>query len=382
MAYRPGAFRSIALTCALALSSSYAEETAPDSGGMRPEDIRVIAEVLDRVKSDYYKPVDDQMLLRKALTAFLGALDPYSKYLSPKDMERLRGKAAGKEVGSVGLEIQAKNNAVRVIAPIDGSPAAEAGIVSGELIVKIDGAATEGFTTEEIVDQLRGPIGSEVELTLADPKSSATRRVSIARASVIGGQPSVSLPFPGTSLIRVSQFSSQTASAIRHRLASLEASDRQRIILDLRNNPGGLLNGCIDTANLFLPPGAPIATLRGRSRENNRAFVASAISSASELQAVPMVVLINGGTAAGSEIVAAALHENHRAALIGTKTFGSGTVQTILPLVEGGAIKFTTAEWSTPDGHAIENAGITPDIVSPDEDSLKASKRLFDTATE
>jgi carboxyl-terminal processing protease len=361
----------LALTAGVVLGASitlthgvWAERQAAQSAQAQAiqdrDDLRGFVEVLNKVKADYVEPVDDKTLLQNAMRGMLSGLDPHSAYMDKEEFKDMNVVTTGK-FGGLGIEVQMQGGLVRVVSPIDDTPAAKAGIKPGDLIVKIDDAPVQGMTINDAVNKMRGEPGTKVKLIVVrdntpQPLTFDLRRDVIKVASVRGR-----MLEPGYAYIRISQFQTDTGKAFDDQLAKLKkqaGGELKGLVLDLRNNPGGVLNAAVDVSDALLEKG-PIVSIRGRDAESNHEFDATP---GDELDGKPLVVLVNGGSASAAEIVAGALQDQHRGILVGTKTFGKGSVQTIIPLQNEDAIKITTARYYTPSGRSIQAEGITPDV--------------------
>ncbi len=328
------------------------------------EDIQTFAAVYRAVKDAYVEPVDDAVLMRAAIRGLLSGLDPHSEYLDTRGMTELDEETTG-EYGGVGLEVLFLDGSLRVIAPIDDTPAARAGIKSGDVIVRIDGQTIVAGDGERAIDRLRGMPGSEIALTVSRegsdlPLELTLRREVIRTASVRARQVE-----PGYLYVRISQFQQETGDELRRKLRRTIAKANGPVrgaVLDLRSNPGGLLNAAVEVSDAFLDQGLIVST-RGRLDETDTTFNASR---GDLIDGAPLVVLVDGGTASAAEIVAGALKDHHRGLVMGSRTFGKGSVQTVLPLSTGDAVKLTTARYFTPNGTSIQASGIRPDIALAD----------------
>ncbi len=339
-----------------------AKREAPETtaGDLPLEDMRTFVEILNRVKSDYVEPVKDADLLENAIRGMLDGLDPHSAYLSADEFREISISTSGK-FGGLGIEVQLQNGFVRVVAPIDDTPAFKAGIQAGDLIVRIDETPVKGLTLNDAVKMMRGEPGSKVNLTILRDNVEQPFKVSVTRAIIQVQSVKSKLLEPGYGYLRITQFSTETGKSVGEELAKLRKENKttlKGLILDLRNNPGGVLNASVDVSDAFLESGN-IVSIKGRLSETNKNFDATA---GDLLGGQPMVVLVNGGSASASEIVAGALQDHGRAVVMGEKTFGKGSVQTILPLQNNAALKLTTARYYTPKGRSIQAEGITPDI--------------------
>ncbi|SHE71177.1 carboxyl-terminal processing protease [Modicisalibacter ilicicola DSM 19980] len=321
-------------------------------------DIQTFAEVFERIKRAYVDEVDDSTLLRNAMRGMLGELDPHSTYLSSKDFEALRESTEG-EFGGIGIEVGMQDGQLTVIAPIDDTPAAEAGLQPRDAILRIDGKVTDRLSLEEAVTLMRGEPGSEIELTILREGENSPRTVTLTREIIRNESVKSEMLEPGYGYLRISQFQNSTGKQVRDALGNLsEKAPLDGLILDLRNNPGGVLNSAIEVADAFIDSGLVVYT-EGRLPDSDMRFSATPDTAAPE---VPMVVLINGGSASAAEIVAGALQDQRRAVIMGTTSFGKGSVQQVMPLGNGDGVKLTTALYFTPDGRSIQAKGIAPDV--------------------
>ncbi len=326
------------------------------------EQLDLFGDIFERIRAQYVEEVDSAKLIEAAINGMLTSLDPHSSYLSPDDANDMRVQTRG-EFGGLGIEVTQQDGWVKVVSPMDGTPADAAGIQSGDLITAVDGESLMGFTLDEAVDLMRGPVGSEIVITVVREGVSEPFDVSIIRDTI--KLTAVRVRQEGDSIIlRITTFNDQTFSNLAEGLAKQieEAGGIDKVngvIVDLRNNPGGLLNQAVFVADAFLDEGEIVST-RGRNPEDGERFNATAGDLTSGL---PIVVLINGGSASASEIVAGALQDHRRAIVIGTKSFGKGSVQTVMPLRGDGAMRLTTARYYTPSGRSIQALGIQPDII-------------------
>jgi carboxyl-terminal processing protease len=337
-----------------------AKREAPEAAELPLEDMRTFVEILNRVKSDYVEPVKDQDLLESAIRGMLDGLDPHSAYLSADEFREVSISTSGK-FGGLGIEVQMQNGFVRVVAPIDDTPAHKAGLQSGDLIVRIDETPVKGLTLIDAVKLMRGEPGSKVSLTVLREAVEQPFKVSVTRAIIHVQSVKSKLLEPGYGYLRITQFSTETGKSLDEEMKKLLKENKGELnglILDLRNNPGGVLNAAVDVSDAFLDKGN-IVSIKGRLSETNKDFDAT---TGDLLRSKPIVVLINGGSASASEIVAGALQDHGRAVVMGEKSFGKGSVQTILPLQNNAALKLTTARYYTPKGRSIQAEGITPDI--------------------
>lgn len=335
------------------------------------EDLQTFTEVFARIKRDYVEPVSDEELLQNAISGMVSGLDPHSSYLTPQEYNDLQVGTQG-EFGGLGIEVGMENGFIKVIAPIDGTPAQRAGIQAGDLIIRIDGHPVKGMSLQDAVERMRGEPGTDITLTIVRGDEAAFD-VTITRDIIQVESVSHRMLAPGFGYLRVSQFQSRTGEDV---IAALEAlrqeagGDLRGLVLDLRNNPGGVLNAAVEVADAFLTEGRIVYT-EGRVERADMGFTATPNDM---LNGAPLVVLVNGGSASASEIVAGALQDHNRAVIMGRPTFGKGSVQSILPLPDGAALKLTTARYFTPSGRSIQAEGIVPDVrianvrVVPEED--------------
>lgn len=339
----------------------FADKTAAqDSGALPLSELQNFVEILNRVKSDYVEPVSDKKLLDAALHGMLSGLDPHSAYMDQDEYKDMNAVTSGK-FGGLGIEVQAEDGVVRVVAPIDDTPAAKAGIQPGDLIVKIDDTAVSGMSLTDAVDKMRGDPGTKIKLTIVRKNAPKPIVVTLTREIIHVKSVRGKLLEPGYGYVRISQFSSDTGDGLVNEVKKLkkEAGGKlQGLVLDLRNNPGGVLTAAVQVSDAFIDKG-PIVSIRGRDADSNHVWNAKP---GDMLDGAPIVVLVNGGSASASEIVSGALQDDHRALIVGTRTFGKGSVQTIMPMPDGTALRLTTARYYTPSGHSIQGEGILPDI--------------------
>jgi carboxyl-terminal processing protease len=324
------------------------------------EDLRAFTEVFGKVKTDYVETVDDKDLLENAIKGMLAGLDPHSSYLNREEFKEMRIGTDGK-FGGLGIEVSMENGFVKVIAPIDDTPAQRAGIKAGDIIVRLDDTPVKGMTLNDAVKIMRGEPGTDILLTVVREGEEAPLKITITRDIIRIKSVRGRTLEPGYGYIRISQFQSGTGTSMRKQLSELKkenGGDLKGLVLDLRNNPGGVLNASVSVADAFVKKGKIVYT-EGRVKDSLLTFNASPNDL---LKDAPIVVLVNGGSASASEIVAGALQDHHRAIIMGTKTFGKGSVQTIMPMNNGAALKITTARYFTPSGRSIQAEGIEPDI--------------------
>lgn len=320
-------------------------------------ELRTFTEVLERIRTSYVEPVDDATLLESAIRGMLEGLDPHSAYLEPDAFRGLQDTTSG-QFGGLGIEVGQEDGMLKVISPIDDTPASRAGIEPGDLIVKIDDHPVKGMSLMDAVERMRGPAGSKIILTLVR----GTGRpfdVELERAVIKIKSVRTETLEPGYAYVRITQFQNNTGGELRRSLKNLTSKgDLKGLVLDLRNNPGGVLQSAVEVADSFLTDGLIVYT-KGRLPNSEMRFNASATNPGKD---IPLVVLINGGSASASEIVAGALQDRGRAVIMGTDSFGKGSVQTVLPLNNDRALKLTTALYYTPNGRSIQAQGIVPDI--------------------
>ena len=349
---RPLPFLLLALFMGLSTATVAAEDELPVA------DVQNFAEVFERIKRAYVHEVDDSTLLRNAMRGMLSELDPHSAYLSSEDFEALRESTEG-EFGGIGIEVGMQNGQLTIIAPIDDTPAARAGLQPRDVILRIDDQPTERLSLEEAVGLMRGDAGEDIDLTILSSGENSPQTHTLTREIIRSQSVKSELLEPGYGYLRISQFQTRTGEQVRDALLQLrEEAPLDGLILDLRNNPGGVLDGAIEVADAFLDSGLIVYT-EGRLADSAMRFFATSATQAPE---VPMVVLINGGSASAAEIVAGALQDQHRAVVMGTSSFGKGSVQQVMPLGNGEGLKLTTALYFTPEGRSIQAQGISPDI--------------------
>jgi carboxyl-terminal processing protease len=337
------------------------------------EDLKIFAEIFGKIKSDYVEDIDDSQLLNDAIKGMLDGLDPHTVYLDPDSFREMNIDTHG-EFGGLGLEVTMENGVIRIVAPIDDTPAHKAGLKSGDLIISMDGVQVKGLSLGESVSLMRGKPGSEIVLTIVRKDRPEPFEVTLKRAIIQLESVRAELLETGFGYVRVIQFQTGTATSLRQQLARLarEAGTALKgLVLDLRDNPGGVLDGAIQVSDTFLRDGLIVST-RGRAEDSEVTFSASPKD---YLNDAPLVVLVNGGSASASEIVAGALQDHGRALILGTTTFGKGSVQTILPMLNGAALKLTTARYYTPNDRSIQATGITPDVVSQPAESSQTLDR-------
>jgi carboxyl-terminal processing protease len=370
-----GSMKMTKIGVALLVGTSFAAGCAVASnGGMFPaaaqgtdqqETYRLLTlfnTVLERVRADYVEPVPDRTLMNNALNGMLTGLDPHSAYMTQRQWDDMESETSGK-FGGIGLEVTDNGGLLQVISPIDGTPAAAAGLLPGDLITAVDGKTVQGLSLNDAVAEMRGSPNTTVALIVKREGVPDPIAVTLTR-KIIQVETVKSRLIDNIGVIRISEFTERTDPGLRAAIKSLQTQaggHLRGLILDLRNDPGGLLDQAIAVSNDFLPAGTIVST-RGRHSEDNQSWTARASDDVSGN--LPMVVLTNNGSASASEIVAGALQDDHRALVLGTQSFGKGSVQTIYPLQQGnGAIRLTTARYFTPSGRSIQGVGITPNVV-------------------
>lgn len=326
------------------------------------EQLDLFGDIFERIRSDYVEEVDDKKLIEAAINGMLSSLDPHSSYLPPQDYDDMKVQTRG-SFGGLGIEVSQENGVVKVVSPMDGTPAAAAGIQAGDFITHVDGESVMGLTLDDAVEKMRGPVGSEITITVVREDTPEPFDVTLVRDTIkltaVRGRLEAN-----TAVLRITTFNDQTYPNLEESLKKLadEAGGIDKlngVVLDLRNNPGGLLTQAIAVSDAFLDEGEIVST-RGRKPEESERFNATPGDLS---QGKPVVVLINGGSASASEIVTGALQDHHRAIVVGTKSFGKGSVQTVMPIRGEGAMRLTTSRYYTPSGRSIQALGIAPDIV-------------------
>ncbi|MDD4963319.1 MAG: S41 family peptidase [Gallionella sp.] len=374
---------SLGLFAGVALSLQFAAHADKESAAipLPVEELRAFSEVFGRIKSDYVESVSDKKLIAGAINGMVSGLDPHSSYLDAEAFKELQVGTQG-EFGGLGIEVGMEDGLVKVISPIEDTPAFQAGIKSGDLIVKLDDTLVKGLTLNDAVKKMRGKPGSKIVLTVIRKDVPKPLLFTLSRAVIKVQSVKPKLIEPGYAFIRVTQFQEHTTENLGAALEKLfkeNKGEMKGLILDLRNDPGGLLNGAVGVSAAFLAKDALVVYTEGRTADAQMRLTArpedylrgegskNALKNLpAEVKTVPMVVLVNGGSASASEIVAGALQDHKRAVIMGTQTFGKGSVQTILPLGNNTAVKLTTARYYTPGGRSIQAKGIVPDIIVED----------------
>jgi carboxyl-terminal processing protease len=373
---------SVGLILGLMLSLTYSAVAEKMVKQQLPiEDLRAFAEVFGKVKSDYVEPVEDKKLLSEAISGMLTGLDPHSSYMDADAFKDMQAATQG-EFGGLGIEVGMEDGLVKVVSPIEDTPAYKAGIKSGDLIMKLDETPVKGMTLNDAVKRMRGKPDTNIELTVLRKNETKPLKFTLTRAVIKNKSVKYKLVEPGYAYARVTQFQEHTGEDLAKAIKLMDAENKgpfKGFILDLRNDPGGLLNGAVGVSAAFLPKGELVVYTEGRAPDAKMQLTAIPENYVrggvredylrdlpAYLKTVPMAVLINNGSASASEIVAGALQDHKRATILGTQSFGKGSVQTIMPMNNGAAIKLTTARYFTPKGRSIQAKGIVPDIIVED----------------
>ena len=353
-----GAAATLAAPQALSYMSPAAYAAAADTY----RQLNLFGDVFDKIRNDYVEKPDEAKLIEAAINGMLASLDPHSSYMDAKSFKDMQVQTKG-EFGGLGIEVTQEDGIIKVVTPIDDTPAAKAGILSGDVITAIDDTPTQGLTLDQAVEKMRGAINSPVKLKIVRGPKKEIKELTVVRDLIRVQSVRSHVEDGDIGYIRITQFTEQTADGLKAAIEKLKteipADKFKGFILDLRNNPGGLLDQSIDVVNSFIDRGEIVST-RGRTPEETQRFDARPGGDLSGGK--PLVVLINGGSASASEIVSGALQDHKRATLIGTRSFGKGSVQTIMPLGQEGALRLTTARYYTPSGRSIQAKGIEPDI--------------------
>lgn len=348
------------LIAALPVRADTNADPASDKAVLPLDELRTFADVFQQIRAGYVKDVPDSKLLEYAIDGMLTNLDPHSVYLTEKAFDQLQDATTG-EFSGLGIEVGMDGGYVKIIAPIDDTPAAKAGLQSGDVILQIDHHPMRGVSLNEAIKMMRGPKGSTIELQIGRPGQSQPFDVTLTRDRIKSVSVRHKWLEPGYGYLRISQFQTRTGEDIAKQLKKLMEKPMKGLVLDLRNNPGGVMGAAIDVSNQFLDKGTIVYT-EGRLPQAEERFEADGKDPSG---AVPLVVLINGGSASASEIVAGALQDQGRAVVMGERSFGKGSVQTVLPISKDRAVKLTTALYFTPNGRSIQAQGIEPDVVVP-----------------
>lgn len=352
---------SLFLTTVAIANTEQDTEQNNEAGTLPLDELRIFSEVFAKVKNDYVEIIDDRELIENAIRGMLEGLDPHSAYLDKEHYNDLQEGTSG-EFGGLGIEVGMEDGFVKVISPIDDTPAKRAGIEAGDLIIKLDEQSVKGMALNDAVKLMRGKPGSDIIITVVREGEDKPIKITITRDIITVKSVRSKMLEPGFGYIRVSNFQTHTAEDTRKSLEKLKKENDDGLsglILDLRNNPGGILNAAVGVSDLFLDNGLIVYT-EGRIKDSKLTFTAKPTDM---LKDAPIIVLVNGGSASASEIVAGALQDHNRAIIMGERTFGKGSVQTILPMNDEAALKLTTARYFTPSGRSIQASGIEPDII-------------------
>ena len=364
------------LVTGILISLNYSASASKEEASALPvEELRTFADVFNAIKQGYVEPIDDKKLITYAISGMLSNLDPHSAYLDADAFKDLQVSTQG-EFGGLGIEVGMEDGFVKVVAPIDDTPAFKAGVKAGDLIVKLDDTPVKGMTLSDAVKRMRGKPKTQITLTIVRKGETKPILLTLTREKIKVQSVKSKMLESGYGYMRISQFQEETVADVAKQLDKLYKQGELRgLVLDLRNDPGGLLHGAVGVAATFLPAKALVVSTDGRTEDSKSKFLATPEDYVRghhedflkklppEIKSVPLVVLINGGSASASEIVAGALQDHKRAVLMGTQTFGKASVQTVLPLSNNTAIKLTTARYYTPNGRSIQAKGITPDVV-------------------
>jgi carboxyl-terminal processing protease len=364
--FKASALVAVGFLCALLLlrDGAHAERSEGTPAGaamdLPVQDLRLFSEVLGIIRQNYVEPVSDSDLLKNAIRGMLSGLDPHSAYLEKEEFQELKEGTSG-EFGGLGIEVGMEDGFVKVVSPIDDTPAQKGGIRAGDLVIRLDDTAVKGLSLNEAVKLMRGPPGTDITLTIVREGEEKPLQIKLTRAVIKVNSVRSRQLDPGYGYLRISQFQMNTGRKLREEVSALKEKNGgtlKGLVLDLRNNPGGVLTAAVSVSDAFISEGLIVYT-EGRGPESEQKFSAT---SGDILDGVPIVVLVNAGSASASEIVAGALQDNGRAIIMGEKTFGKGSVQTILPIREDAALKLTTARYFTPKGRSIQAEGIQPDV--------------------
>jgi carboxyl-terminal processing protease len=385
----------VGLVAGVMLSLNFSAIAQKEAGVPLPvEELRSFADVFNAIKQGYVEPVEDKVLITHAISGMLANLDPHSAYLDADAFKDLQVSTQG-EFGGLGIEVGMEDGLVKVISPIEDTPAYRAGVKAGDLIIKLDETPVKGMTLNDAVKKMRGKPKTSIKLTILRKNEMKPLEITIERDKIKVQSVKSKTIEPGYAYLRVTQFQEETAPDVVKHLEKLFKADAESkgtgikgLVLDLRNDPGGLLHGAVGVAAAFLPPNSVVTTTDGRVEDAKRTYTASSEDYLrsnhddfmkklpAAARTVPMIVLVNGGSASASEIVAGALQDHKRAVIMGTQTFGKGSVQTVLPLSAKTAIKLTTARYYTPSGRSIQAKGITPDILVEETANGGSRERL------
>jgi carboxyl-terminal processing protease len=384
----------VGLVAGILVSTNYSAIAEKDSPAPLPvEELRTFADVFGAIKQGYVEPVDDKKLITYAISGMLSNLDPHSAYLDADAFKDLQVSTQG-EFGGLGIEVGMEDGFVKVISPIEDTPAYRAGIKAGDLIIRLDDTPVKGMTLSEAVKKMRGKPKTSIKLTIARKGEAKPLEITVVRDKIRVQSVKSKTIEPGYGYLRITQFQEETAADVVKHLDKLYQMKKGKtvplkgLVLDLRNDPGGLLHGAVGVAAAFLPADALVVSTDGRTADAKRKYLATADdylrghkkdflkNLPAGVKTVPLVVLVNGGSASASEIVAGALQDHKRGLIIGTQTFGKGSVQTVLPLSNNTAVKLTTARYYTPSGRSIQAKGISPDVVVKETPNGTAHQRI------
>jgi carboxyl-terminal processing protease len=366
--------------CGSVVAEKDKNDVALENEALPFEDLRTFTEIFGRIKRDYVEPVSDKKLLEDAIRGMLSGLDPHSAYLISEEYQELKEGTTG-QFGGLGIEVTMENGFIKVVSPIDDTPAQKAGIKTGDLIVRLNDEPVKGMSLADAVKKMRGEPGSKIELTVVREGAEAPLKMTLARAVIKVQSVKSRLLEKNYGYLRISSFQSGTGESLKEALSNMKkenGGNLKGLVLDLRNNPGGVLNAAVDVSDAFLKSGLIVYT-EGRIENSEMRFNAAPDDL---IEGAPMVVLINAGSASASEIVAGALQDQKRAVIMGEKSFGKGSVQTILPTSNGAAVKLTTARYYTPSGRSIQAEGIEPDIALANVKLESLDKSQFDPVKE
>jgi carboxyl-terminal processing protease len=375
-----GLFMGLALGISLSLGHGVFAEREQANLSVPLEELRTFTDVFARIKQDYVVEVDDKELLENAIRGMLTGLDPHSAYLDEEEFRELQIGTTG-EFGGLGIEVGMEDGFVRVISPIDDTPAQRAGVKSGDLIVRLNDKSVKGMSLNDAVDLMRGKKGTKITLTIVREGVDQPLTIPITRDIIRVKSVKSQMLEPGFGYVRITNFQAKTSESLVEAVEALQEQNGEPLdglVLDLRNNPGGVLNGAVGVSDAFLDKGLIVYT-EGRNEDSMLRYSATA---GDILNSAPIVALINDGSASASEIVAGALQDHQRAIIMGSKSFGKGSVQTILPLRADAALKLTTARYYTPSGRSIQAKGIKPDIALENLTVAESAKDEFESLTE
>ncbi len=359
------------------IEPSAAERAEASANASVPwQDARLLAEVLEHVRREYVERISDQELIEAAIRGLIADLDPHSAFLDPEQFDEIRISTTG-EYSGVGIEVALENGVVKVVNPIEDTPAHKAGVLAGDRILAVDDVPVDAENLSDTIDRMRGRVGTPVKITIARGPDPKPMEFTLARASVQVHSVSQEVLEPGFGYVKITHFSETTTPDLESAIAKLKKASGGKLrgmVLDLRNNPGGVLEAAVGVSDVFLDGGL-IVTASGRAADAQFSMDARP---GDDLDGAPLIVLVNGGSASASEIVAGALQDHHRARLVGSQTYGKGSVQTVMPLSDGHAIKLTTSRYFTPSGASIHERGIKPDVLI--EDAKDGDDRVLHSA--